>query len=104
MDGVERRAQLMRNAGQKFVLQAVDVISFFPQGFFTRQKLVALILNSTFALLALMNVQTIAYVPDEHLLGPVNSVRIEQRRAAIEDPTILAVIPPQPIFHSEFAM
>src|SRR5262245_64947449 len=85
MDGVERRAQLMRNGGQKFVLQAVDVISFFPQGFFTRQKLVALILNSPFALPTLMNVQTVAYVPDEHLLGPVNPVRIEQRRAAIED-------------------
>src|SRR5262245_55206736 len=54
-----------------------------------------------------MNVQTIAYVPDEHLLGPVSPagpVRIEQRRAAIEDPAILAVMAPQPVFHSEFAM
>src|SRR5215470_5925730 len=51
-----------------------------------------------------MNVQTVAYVPDEHILGAANAVRIEQRRAAIEDPTILAVMPPQPVFHSEFAM
>src|SRR5262245_19817362 len=103
MDGVERRAQLMRNGGQKFVLQAVDFFSFFPQRFLTRQKLVALILNATFALLELMNVQAVAHVPDEHLLGPANPVRIEQRRAAIEDPAILAVMPPQPVFHSEFA-
>src|SRR5262245_53351322 len=53
-----------------------------------------------------MNVQTVAYVPDEHLLrpaSPAGPVRIEQRRAAIEDPAILAVMPPQPVFHSEFA-
>src|SRR5262249_52780225 len=75
-----------------------------PQNFFTRQKLVALTLNQSFALLAIMNVQTVAYVPDEHLLGPVSPVKIEQRRAVIEDPAKLAVMPPQPVFHSEFAM
>src|SRR5262245_64799201 len=97
----------MRYGGQEFVLQAVDVFAFPPQNFFTRQKFVALILDQSFALPALMNVQTIAYVTNEHPLNavsPINPFRIEQRRAVTEDTTISAVMPPQPVLHSKLAM
>src|SRR5262249_11322231 len=58
-------------------------------------------------LFAVLSPQRVAYVPDDPLLGPASPagpVGIEQRRAAVEDPAILAVMPPQPVFHVEFAM
>src|SRR5262249_50526802 len=55
--------------------------------------------------LAFMNIHAGADVPGERLIGAIiarGRFGIEMRRSVIEDPAVLAVMPPQPVFHGEF--
>jgi len=86
---VERRAQLVRQRGQEFILHAVDAFGLAARALFAPQQLRAL----GFSAAALSNCSLQPLVRPRELLGPLANPKVER---VVRAPEVLGLAPERP--------